>query len=183
MKKTIFTVLLFSFFSLSLFSQEKTIIIKTQPENCNAKIYKWVPFKNSKGETIIEGISLLKISEEKIKNTKAITIEISKDDYISECLNAFYPFQDEYKITLETSQPSPKTEGLQTETKGKIAAISTRTYYTVVLKNDGTVVVWGYNHYGQCNVLDECKQTENSELNTNILNKPENNKSRNVTLI
>ena len=31
-------------------------------------------------------------------------------------------------------------------------AIAAGWYHTVALKGDGTVVAWGYNGYGQCNV-------------------------------
>ncbi len=100
-KRISFLFILPFLLSFLLIAQENTITIETEPENCQVKVYKWVPFENPKGKLLIEGNSPLKIPEAKLKDMRGIVIEVSKEGYKTFQLNSFRPFEDSYNVKLE----------------------------------------------------------------------------------
>jgi len=126
MGKKLFYLLLFSlFFSFLLLAQEKTITIETEPENCQVKVYKWVPFEKPKGKLLIEGNSPLKLPEEKLKDIRGIVIEVSKEGYETFQLNSFSPFDTLINIQLE------KEKNIKEPPKNEVFTPSTSNNWTI----------------------------------------------------
>jgi len=109
-KRISFLFILPFLLSFLLIAQENTITIETEPENCQVKVYKWVPFENPKGELLIEGNSPLKIPKGKLKDIRGIVIEVSKEGYKTFQLNSFSPFEDSYNVKLEKTNDVGKEE-------------------------------------------------------------------------
>jgi len=90
-----------------LYCQEGGFItIETQPEECQMKVYKWVPFERNKGEVIGDGKSPLKIKEESLKGAGGIVITVDGKEkgYINEERVFFPPYNNEWTLKLQSQK-------------------------------------------------------------------------------
>jgi len=89
---------------------QQTITIKTEPDLCNIKIYKWAPFEDPRGQLLYEGLSPTLITYQQIKEASAIVIEITKTNYEPMIKQIFRPYQNTYNITLTKAKTLPETK-------------------------------------------------------------------------